>query len=103
MQFGRIYSNERYIRVRSVAILIKDREADQLIRTLAERTGESITEAVKQAVRERLQHVPLNENEIAARKRRLAELYAYFDSLPAINEHLTDDEIVGYDEGGLPT
>jgi hypothetical protein len=30
-------------------------------------------------------------------------LLAYFDSLPAINEHLTDDEIVGYDENGLPT
>jgi len=86
-----------------MAILIKDREADQLIRILAERTGESITDAVKQAVRERLQHVPLNEDEIAGRKRRLAELYAYFDSLPAINEHLTDEEILGYDDNGLPT
>jgi antitoxin VapB len=85
-----------------MTILIKDQEADQLIRTLAERTGESITDAVKQAVRERLQHVPLNEDEIAARKRRLAELYAYFDSLPTTNEHLTDDEIIGYDENGLP-
>ncbi len=86
-----------------MAILIKDQEADQMIRTLAERTGESITDAVKEAVRERLQHVPLNENEIAARKRKLTELYAYFDSLPVINQHLTDDEIVGYDENGLPT
>jgi antitoxin VapB len=86
-----------------MAILIKDQEADQMIRTLAERTGESITDAVKQAVRERLEHVPLNEDEIAARKRRLAEHYAYFDSLPTINEHLTDDEIIGYDENGLPT
>lgn len=86
-----------------MTILIKDQEADSMIRTLAERTGESITDAVKQAVRERLEHVPLNESEIAARKRRLAELYAYFDSLPVINEHLTDDEIIGYDENGLPT
>lgn len=86
-----------------MAILIKDQEADQMIRTLAERTGESITDAVKEAVRERLQHVPLNENEIAARKRKLTELYAYFDLLPVINQHLTDDEIVGYDENGLPT
>jgi antitoxin VapB len=86
-----------------VAILIKDQEADQLIRTLAERTGESITDAVKEAVRERLKHVPLNENEIAARKRRLADLYAYFDSLPELNERLTNDEILGYDENGLPT
>jgi len=83
-----------------MAISIEDQEADHLIRTLAQRTGENITDAVKQAVRERLQRVPLNETEIAARKRRLAELYAYFDSLPVINEHLTDDEILGYNEYG---
>jgi antitoxin VapB len=86
-----------------MAILIKDQEADQLIRTLAERTHESITEAVKQAVRERLDRVPLNESEIAVRKHKLAELFAYFDSLPSINAHLTDEEIIGYDENGLPT
>jgi hypothetical protein len=47
-------------------------------------------------VRERLQHVPLNDPK-SSRKRRLAELYAYFDSLQVINEYLTD-EILGYDE-----
>jgi len=36
-----------------MALLIKDRETDRF-RTLVERTGESITEAVKRAVRERL-------------------------------------------------
>ena len=85
-----------------MAVLIKDEEADRLIRTLAERTGESITNAVKTAVRERLKQLPLNEDEIAARKRKLAELLAYFDSLPKMNEHLTNDEIIGYDENGLP-
>ena len=86
-----------------MAVLIKDEEADRLIRTLADRTGESITNAVKTAVRERLKQLPLNEDEIAARKRKLAELLAYFDSLPKMNEHLTNDEIIGYDENGLPT
>ncbi len=85
-----------------MTVLIKDDEADQLIRELAERTGETMTDAVKQAVRERLQRVPLNESQIAARKRKLAELLAYFDALPHINEHLSDDEIVGYDENGVP-
>jgi antitoxin VapB len=85
-----------------MAILIKDKEADELIRTLAARTGESITEAVKTAVRQRLQSVPRSEQEIAERKRKLAEVLAYFDSLPRINEDLTDDEIIGYDENGLP-
>ena len=35
-------------------------------------------------------------------RKKLAELLAYFDSLPRINEDLTDDEILGYDENGLP-
>ena len=83
-----------------MAVIIKDQEADRLIRELAKRTGESITESVKMAVWERLQRVPLNEDQIAARKRRLAELLAYFDSLPRTNEHLTDDEIIGYNEQG---
>jgi len=86
-----------------MAVLIKDEETDRLVRILAERTGESITNAVKTAVQERLKQVPLNEDEIAARKHKLAELLAYFDSLPKTNEHLTNDEIIGYDENGLPT
>ncbi len=85
-----------------MAILIKDKETDEMIRTLAERTGESITEAVKTAVRQRLQSTSRSEQEIAERKRKLAEVLAYFDSLPRINEDLTDDEIIGYDENGLP-
>jgi len=83
-----------------MSILIKDSETDKLVRELAERTGETITETVRKAVWERLQRVPLNEDEIAARKRKLAEIRAYFDSLPKINEHLTDDEIIGYNEHG---
>jgi len=49
-----------------MAILIKDREADRLIRTLVERTGESITEAVKRTVRDRLETLPPSDAEIAA-------------------------------------
>jgi len=54
---------------------------------------------VRRAVFDRLQRIPLNEDEIARRrKRKLAEVLAYFDSLAAnYNEHLTDDELIGYD------
>jgi len=83
-----------------MAVLIKDEEADRLIRDLAERTGESITEAVKVAVFERLRRVPPSEADVARRKRKLNEILEYFDSLPAQNEHLTDDEIMGYNEQG---
>jgi len=82
-----------------MAILIKDQEADQMIRTLAERTGENITDAVKQAVRERLQRVPLTKNEIATRSRKLDELIAKSDAMPSIDDR-SPDEIVGYNELG---
>jgi antitoxin VapB len=82
-----------------MAILIKDQEADQLIRTLAERTGESITEAVKQAVRERLERVPLTEDEIADRRRKIDALIARAGAMPTVDDR-TPDEIVGYNELG---
>jgi antitoxin VapB len=82
-----------------VAVLIKDQETDRLIRELAERTGEGITAAVKQAVRERLERVPLTADEITARKRKLAKLLAKFDAMPLVDTR-TPDEIVGYNERG---
>jgi antitoxin VapB len=82
-----------------MAILIKDREADQLIRTLAARTGESITDAVKEAVRERLKRVPLSEDEIAARKLKLDRLAERARQMPTVDDR-TPDEIIGYNQSG---
>ena len=82
-----------------MAILIKDQETDRMIRMLAERTGESIADAVKQAVRERLKRVPLSEEEIALRKRRLDRLVAEAKKLPTVDDR-SADEIVGYNASG---
>jgi antitoxin VapB len=82
-----------------MAILIKDQEADQLIRTLAERTGESITDAVKHAVRDRLKHVSLSEDEIATRKHNLDHIVARAKDMPTVDDR-TPDEIIGYNERG---
>jgi antitoxin VapB len=83
-----------------MTVLIKDEEADRLIRELAGRAGETITEAVKTAVRERLSRLPLRQDEIADRKRRIAELLAEFDSLPIVDRR-TPDEIIGYNQHGV--
>jgi antitoxin VapB len=83
----------------AMAILIKDRDADQMIRALAERTGESITDAVKTAVRDRLRKLPLSEEEIAERKRKLDALVARGRKLKIIDDR-TPDEIIGYNEFG---
>ena len=82
-----------------MAVLIKDEEADQLIRQLAERTGETITQAVRTAVAERLQRIPLSESEIAERKRRIDEIVAQARAMPTLDDR-TPDEIIGYNEHG---
>ena len=83
-----------------MALSIKDPEADRLARALAARTGETLTQAVVVALRERLARetgrtraVPLRE-ELAAIRRRCAAL-PVLDTRPA-------DEILGFDERGLP-
>jgi antitoxin VapB len=75
-------------------------EADRLARELAARTGETLTEAVVVALRERLaretgrtRSIPLRE-ELAVIRRRCA-------ALPVLDTR-TADEILGYDERGLP-
>ena len=82
-----------------MAVLIKDSEADRLIRELAGRTGESITEAVKQAVQQRLERLPLTKTEIATRKRKIAKLLAKFDAIPTVDAR-SADEILGYNKRG---
>lgn len=83
-----------------MALSIKHEEADRLARELADRTGETLTEAVVVALRERLARVrgrtqarPLRE-ELAAIRARVA-------TLPVLDPR-PGDEILGYDEHGLP-
>lgn len=83
-----------------MALSIKDPEADRLARRLAKATGESLTDAVTTALRERLARV-----EQRSRARRLAdELDAIAKrcaALPVLDPR-APDEILGYDETGLP-
>ena len=82
-----------------MTVLIKDDETDRMIRQLAERTGETITDAVKGAVSEKLARTPLSEEEIAARLKRLHELMAEFDAIPTV-DHRSADEILGFNDKG---
>jgi antitoxin VapB len=82
-----------------MGILIKNPATEAKIRELAERTGESLTTAVERAVEERLERVPATKGRIDRKK--LAELLDYFDSLP-VEDARTPDEIIGYDQFGVP-
>jgi antitoxin VapB len=79
---------------------IRNPETERLAAELARRTGETKTEAVTKALRERLQRLRRDRG-----KRRLAdelnEIALHCASLPE-RDARTPDEILGYDERGLP-
>ncbi len=82
-----------------MALSIKSDEADRLARELASETGETLTEAVVVALKERLarQHGRLGTS-MSARLMHLASDVATL----RITDPRTPEEIVGYDETGLP-
>ena len=83
-----------------MALNIRNSETERLAAELARRTGETKTEAVTKALRERLVRLRRGRG-----KRRLAdelnEIALRFASLPVLDPR-TPDEILGYDDGGLP-
>jgi antitoxin VapB len=82
-----------------MAGLIEDAEAAGMIRQLAARTGETITDVVKGAVAGKLAGTPLSETEIAERLKRLREFVAECDTIPTVG-HRSADEILGFNERG---
>jgi antitoxin VapB len=84
----------------TVALNIRSEETEELASALAKLTGETKTEAVTQALRERLQRIRR-----ARARRRLAdeldEIALHCSALP-VRDARTADEIMGYDENGLP-
>jgi antitoxin VapB len=85
-----------------MGILIRRPETEDKIRELAKRTGETITDAVDRAVDERLSRIGNQPRAGRVDWQRLEQLVSKVRSTPPLNEHLTDDEIVGYDESGVP-
>jgi antitoxin VapB len=83
-----------------MALSIKHPEADRLARQLAEQTGETLTDAILNALRERLN-----------RERSKSDAGPILEELQAIRERMArcpvldrrlPDEILGYDENGIP-
>lgn len=83
-----------------MVLSIKTEEADRLARELAASTGETLTQAVTVALRERLARVQSELHpDIVTRLDRLVIEYA---SLP-VHDPRSAEEIIGYDASGLPT
>lgn len=83
-----------------MALNIRNAEAERLAADLARQTGETKTEAVTKALRERLARVRRNRS-----GRRLADaldaIAKHCASLPVLDPRRPDD-ILGYDDRGLP-
>jgi antitoxin VapB len=82
-------------------ISIKNPETEALARHLAELCGESITNAVHQAVAERVERLE-RQRQSASRRERLREISERCAKRPVLSP-LTNDEILGYDAWGIPT
>jgi antitoxin VapB len=84
-----------------MALNIKSPEADRLARDLSAATGESLTTAVENALRERLERTR-GKDRAGRVERRLRALSEQVRQLPVADDR-SPEEIIGYDERGLPS
>ncbi|MHB8876124.1 MAG: type II toxin-antitoxin system VapB family antitoxin [Myxococcaceae bacterium] len=83
-----------------MALSLKNPETERLARELARRTGETVTDAVTEALRERLRRLE-GRATVPSLKSMLLEISARCAALPDLDTR-SADEILGYDDRGLP-
>lgn len=83
-----------------MAISLKDPETDRLAREVAALTGETLTDAVRRALAERLERERLRRGQPHDLAARLREIGMHCASLPDLDAR-SPDEIIGYDETGM--
>lgn len=85
-----------------MALSIKNPETERLARELANVTGESLTEAVTRALRDRLVRETGRTDDTEHWLEGIREIQRHVAQLPVLDDR-TPDEIIGYDENGLPS
>jgi antitoxin VapB len=80
---------------------IRNAEAEKLARQVSRLAGETMTEAITKSLRERLERLQRARKERNLR-RDVDEILARVDALPELDTR-SADEILGYDENGLPS
>jgi antitoxin VapB len=81
-------------------LTIRNSETEKLAEELSQLTGETKTEAVTQALRERLTRLH-SEHSRKGLTDELDEIALHCAQLPVLDPR-TPEEILGYDEHGLP-
>jgi antitoxin VapB len=82
-----------------MAIHIRNPAVDSLLSELVGLTGESKTDAILNAVNDRLMAIRRQRQPVSVIQ-QLSEIAARCAQLPTLDDR-TDDEILGYDEQGL--
>ncbi len=86
--------------IKLVPLSIKNEETERLARQVARETGESLTEAIQRALQERWERLRARRpNQVLAGQ--VEDLLRRVDALPTIDSR-SEDEILGYDEHGMP-
>ncbi len=85
-----------------MALSFKDPETETLARRVAALTGESLTQAVKGALRDRLKREEIARGKRPLDRAAIDVILAEVATLP-IYDTRSDEEILGYDENGLPS
>jgi len=83
-----------------MALSINDPEVEALARELAEKTGENMDQAFSESIRGRLRALTRGDKKRLAEE--LNEIALRFAALPSYDNRPVD-EVIGYDENGLPT
>lgn len=84
-----------------MALSLKDPRVDRLAREVADLTGETLTEAIRVALAERLAREQLRRARSSGLAARLLELGRQTSALPDLDPR-SPENILGYDDHGLP-
>lgn len=79
---------------------IKNAETEKLAREIAKETGESLTDAITNALRDRLQRLR-GRRHAKDLIREVDDILHRVDTLPTLDDR-PEDEILGYDSQGIP-
>jgi len=79
---------------------IKNEGTERLARQVAGETGESLTEAIQKALEERWERLKARRRNRALGD-QVEDILRRVDALPTVDSR-SDNEILGYDEHGLP-
>ncbi len=83
-----------------MAMSIKNLDVERLAREVAEKSGESLTGAIQRALAERLEKLKTDGRKQATIA-QLEDILRRVDQLPVLDRR-TPEEIIGYDDHGLP-